>query len=240
MIALPQPITCRRVAAPVLLILWSAICPFQTRFAAASTAQATPDLCISAARHAADATGVPLAVLLAVTLTETGRTTENGLTPWPWAINQAGEGHWFPTPQEAVQFAENQLDQGLRNFDVGCFQLNHRWHSKGFTSTIDMFDPDRNALYAAHFLAELYAEQGDWSLAAATYHSRTPDKADRYRTKFDTILAGLSDLSLPRSADTIAAPRVNLFPLLQAGRKGNSGSLVPLITSETRLIGDQP
>lgn len=209
-------------------------------FAAASTARGAPDLCISAARRASDRTGVPLAVLLAVTLTETGRTTKNGLAPWPWAINQAGEGHWFQTPEDAVQYAEDQLDLGLRNFDVGCFQLNHRWHSKNFTSTIDMFDPDSNALYAARFLADLYTEQGDWSLAAATYHSRTPEKADQYRDKFDTILAGLTDQSFPRPAEISAAPRINRFPLLQAGQTGNSGSLVPLITSDPRLIGNQP
>ena len=208
--------------------------------AAARAAQDAPDLCIVAAQNAADQTGVPLDVLIAVTLTETGRTTENGLRPWPWAINQAGEGHWFPTPEEAVEFAEDQLDLGLRNFDVGCFQINHRWHSKGFRSTIDMFDPNSNALYAARFLADLYAEQGDWSLAAATYHSRTPDEAERYRTKFDTMLAGLTNQPLADHLETVAAARINRFPLLQAGLPGNSGSLVPLVSTGMRLIGTLP
>ncbi len=208
-----------------------------TGAATASTSLNAPDLCIAAARTAADQTGVPLAVLITITLTETGRSTEDGLAPWPWAINQAGEGHWFPTPDEAVRFAEDQLDLGLRNFDVGCFQLNHRWHSKGFSSTIDMFDPASNALYAARFLADLYAEQGDWSLAAATYHSRTPEFADRYRAKFDAILADVTDGPLPALASQVQPPRVNRFPLLQAGSSGNSGSLVPLISNGIRLIG---
>ena len=208
--------------------------------AAASTPQDTPDLCVAAAQNAADQTGVPLSVLMAITLTETGRATKIGLKPWPWAVNQAGEGYWFASAEEAVQFAEKQLDLGYRNFDVGCFQLNHRWHSKGFTSTIDMFDPTRNALYAAGFLADLYSEKGDWSLAAAAYHSRSPDEAERYRAKYESILAGLTDAPLPQFADAEPAPRINRFPLLQAGLRGNFASLVPVISTGTRLIGAQP
>jgi hypothetical protein len=212
----------------------------QGGFAGASTSQTAPDLCITAAQNAADQTGVPVSVLLAITLTETGRPTESGLRPWPWAINQAGEGHWFQTPEDAIQFAESQLDLGLRNFDVGCFQLNHRWHSKGFTSTTDMFDPTSNALYAAKFLADLYSEVGDWSLAAAKYHSRTPEYANRYQAKFDAILANMSGGTASPIDETLPAPRINRFPLLLAGSKGNSGSLVPFLSSGTRLIGQQP
>lgn len=213
---------------------------WQSGFAVASTVQNAPDLCIAAAQNAADRTGVPVSVLLAITLTETGRSTENGLRPWPWAINQAGEGHWFQTPEDAIQFAEEQLDLGLRNFDVGCFQLNHRWHSKGFTSTTDMFDPTSNALYAAKFLGDLYNEVGDWSLAAARYHSRTPEYADRYQAKFESILANLSDGAALETIETISTPRMNHFPLLMAGSKGNAGSLVPFLSAGIPLIGQQP
>ncbi len=211
-----------------------------THPAVASNAQDTPALCRAAAQNAAEKTGVPLPVLLAITLTETGRKTDGGLQPWPWAINQAGDGHWFETQEDAVRFAEDQLDLGLRNFDVGCFQVNHRWHSKGFTSTVDMFDPTSNALYAAGFLADLYAEHGDWSLAAAAYHSRTPEYADRYRTKFDSILAGLSDQTPADYGQEPAPPRINRFPLLQAGLARGTASLVPLNAGGVRLIGGTP
>lgn len=206
----------------------------------ASTAQGAPDLCIAAAENAANQTGVPLPVLLAITLVETGKSGRNGVEPWPWAINQAGQGHWFPTADDAIKYAESQLDLGQRNFDVGCFQINHRWHSKGFRSTSDMFDPTSNALYAAQFLSKIYSELGDWSLSAATYHSRTPELADRYRAKFEATLAGLTN---PTSVENLAAPlipRINQFPLLQAGSPGKVGSLVPLISTGIRLIGNQP
>ena len=169
-----------------------------------------------------------------------GRNTDTGLQPWPWSVNQAGQGHWFKTPEEAVDFVEDQLDLGLRNFDVGCFQLNHRWHSKGFHSTIDMFDPVSNATYAAQFLNDLFAEKGDWSLAAAAYHSRTPDFAERYQAKFDAILASLTDQPFQAATDTPQIQRSNRFPLLQAGVKGNVGSIVPRLSAASPLIGYQP
>lgn len=208
--------------------------------ARASVAQDTPALCLMAARTAASKTGVPLPILLAITLTETGRTTETGLQPWPWAVNQAGEGHWFDTPAEAVEFAESQLDLGLRNFDVGCFQVNHRWHSKGFSSTADMFDPASNALYAARFLADLYTENGDWPRAAAAYHSRTPEFATKYQARFEAILAGLSDQDLPDLMADDPPARINRFPLLQTGLRGSRASLVPLQSGGTALFGGQP
>ena len=206
----------------------------------ANTAQNISDICVSAAQIAATKTDVPLAVLIAITLTETGRSTETGFKSWPWAVNQAGKGYWFDTREDAVQFAEDQLDLGLRNFDVGCFQLNHRWHSKGFRSTTDMFDPVSNAIYAAEFLSNLYTEKGDWSLAAAAYHSRTPEQADRYQAKYEKIYANLGDASLFESNDTTPVIRVNRFPLLQAGLKGNSGSIVPKISTVTPLIVNYP
>ena len=229
---------------PMIATLCSALLCFLVVFnqstATANTVQSAPDLCLSAAKVAAERTGVPLSVLVAVTLTETGRGTETGLEPWPWAVNQAGKGYWFPTAEEAVQFVEQQLDLGLRNFDVGCFQLNHRWHSKGFQSTIDMFDPTNNAIYAAYFLADLYSEKGDWSLAAAAYHSRTPDQADRYQAKFDEIFTNLGYLPSFQPDAPQRIERVNRFPLLQAGLKGNSGSIVPQISNVTPLIGNDP
>lgn len=236
MILARRPQTGLGVVMAALALLFA----LMANMAFAKAAQTPPSLCTTAAQTAADQTGVPLPVLLAITLTETGRKTDGGLQPWPWAINQAGKGHWFSTPDEAVQFAEVQLDLGLRNFDVGCFQVNHRWHSKSFTSTTDMFDPTSNALYAARFLADLYAEHGDWSLSAAAYHSRTPEYADKYRAKFESILAGLTDQPTLDYFEPAPTPRVNRFPLLQAGLRGSTASLVPLHSGGIRLFGGQP
>lgn len=176
-------------------------------------------LCMDAAARAAAATGVPLDVLTAISLVETGR----GHRPWPWAVNLGGDGHWPDSRRDAVELAESALAQGRTNIDLGCFQLNYHWHGAGFASLFDMLDPTANALYAADYLAGKYAATGDWALAAAAYHSTTPEHAQRYRTRFEARRAELGDMPtvVPQ------AERLNGFPLLLAGRIGTHGSLVP-------------
>jgi hypothetical protein len=189
-------------------------------------------LCQAAAQRASDMTGVPLRVLLAVSLTESGRKTGGTFAAWPWVLNIAGEGVWFDSRAAAVARAQATLAGGETSFDMGCFQINYRWHGEAFTSLNDMIDPDANALYAAQFLTELYAESGDWTVAAGHYHSRTPHFADRYRKVFKRHLSALGSgpLPAPHMAAVQAAPRrVNQFQLLQSGGAPVSmGSLVPV------------
>jgi hypothetical protein len=199
-----------------------------------SSAQSREDpsaLCIRAATEAAGQTGVPLDVLLAISLVETGREGQ----PWPWTVNTGGDGNWFDTLEEAEAHVEDVLGQGRTNVDLGCFQLNYRWHAEAFASISDMLDPSRNAAYAAEYLARHYAETGDWALAAAAYHSATPEYAEAYRAKFETVLAGLD--GPPQPAEVTEAVRLNRFPLLVAGSRGAKGSLVPITASGSPLIG---
>lgn len=210
----------------------------------ASTNQVS-GLCDAAAFAASQQTGVPLQVMQAITRVETGRALPDstGLQPWPWAINQGGNGAWFNTEGEARAFAEIAVAQGSRNIDIGCFQLNHRWHAKGFPSLEAMFDPLQNALYAARYLQEKYQETGDWSLAAGAYHSATPEFSDRYQSRFDEIL---SDLMPFQQADATGMhqsnplqqePSINQFPLLVTGSLGARGSLVPIVQGRRPLFG---
>lgn len=206
----------------------------------ANASQGASDLCRAAARAASQDTGVPYEVLTAIALTETGRRLDGVLQPWPWAIHHDGQGHWLDTKAEVVAMAETALRSGATNIDLGCFQLNIRWHAAAFGSAEEMLDPQRNARYAADFLAELYQESGDWVLAAGAYHSRNPEHAEPYRRKFETILADLPiGAPGPRLARSEIAevPRDNRFPLLQTGAPGGIGSLVPQLAASAPLIG---
>lgn len=205
-------------------------------------------LCDQAAQVAAQQTGVPLVVMQALTRAETGRGGGGQLEPWPWAVNQAGQGHWFDSAAEAEQFVEAQLQFGYSNLDVGCFQLNHRWHSQGFASLSAMFQPQENALYAAQYIAEKYQETGDWVLAAGAYHSGTVAHAEKYSARFEQILADLGEgMPVPEGVIRLAdltetpIPRVNRFPLLMAGGQAASrGSLVPLTAGMGSLFAQVP
>lgn len=206
-------------------------------------AAASRSTCDLAAEQAAARTSVPFSVLRAVTRNETGRKRNGQTEPWPWTVNMEGEGVWFDTVDQAKAFVFEKFKSGARSFDVGCFQINYKWHGAAFESIEDMFDPTQNALYAARFLAELYNETGDWLEAVGAFHSRTPEYAERYKRKYQTILASLETTDV--TSDQVAAvevgqDRINTFPLLAPGTaKTAMGSLVPLESrrrSATSLI----
>ena len=72
---------------------------------AADTAEDPSELCERAIINGARRGGVPVEVLHAVALNETGRKEEGRLRAWPWAINREGQGYWFKTYEEALAFA---------------------------------------------------------------------------------------------------------------------------------------
>jgi len=209
----------------------------------AALAAATGTVCDAAAERAARESGVPKSVLLAITRTETGRNRGGRLTPWPWTVNMEGAGRWFDNRAEARAYVQREFERGARSFDVGCFQINYKWHGSAFKSIDQMFDPVENARYAASFLTRLHGELGDWSQAAGAYHSRTPKYATRYRARFNRIHAKMANdppSSSLRTASVAPAretkpTRENHYPLLQGGT-GLRGSLVPLREGSRALI----
>lgn len=204
------------------------------------------DLCDRAAANAAREIGVPLDVLMAISRTETGRTRSDGLQPWPWTVNMEGVGKWFATEDAARAFVFKHFKTGARSFDVGCFQINYRWHGHSFRSIDEMFDPLTNAIYAARFVKGLFSELGSWTAAAGAYHSRTPKYSEQYVKKFKAIRASISgelaeiderageNALLARAEITGKEPKGALVGVAQSGTK-SLGSLVPILRSKDRL-----
>lgn len=213
-----------------------ALLPAPAATAAAGAGAEPAALCEAAALAAARATGVPPEVLLALALTESGRTEAGRLRPWPWTVNADGEGRWFATREAALAFAEARRAEGARALDIGCFQINHRWHGEAFASLEAMFDPAANALHAARYLARQHAGTASWEEAAAAYHSRTPALAERYRRRFAANLAALGIApAAPPAAPPPAAgapppprrarPPAGPAPLIAAGPPASAGTL---------------
>ncbi|MFV0302834.1 MAG: hypothetical protein ACK5IP_18525 [Paracoccus sp. (in: a-proteobacteria)] len=175
-----------------LAVLLALILPGRL-FAAMSPAGATAPaaICEQAALRAGEEFGVPASILGALTLTETGRRLDGIVRPWAWSVNAEGAGSWFDDPASALAFAEERVAMGRPNVDIGCFQINYRWHGAEFPSVAAMFDPLENARYAAGFLRRLHDETGDWRAAAGAFHSRTPANAGKYLARFDQLHAML-------------------------------------------------
>lgn len=173
------------------LLLLSALIALGAAEARAGAKAEVAAICDAAARAGAETGLAPLPILRALTRTETGRKLEGALRPWPWTVNMEGAGFWFDTRAEALAFVRERHARGARSFDVGCFQINYRWHGEAFDSIEEMFDPGENARYAARFLGDLKAEGGDWRAAVGKFHSRTPKYANKYKARFDRLLASL-------------------------------------------------
>ncbi|MAY86148.1 MAG: tail length tape measure protein [Pseudooceanicola sp.] len=209
---------------------------FESTGARAALDRTTSSLCDQAAMKASRRHDVPLDVMAAITRTETGRGSAGELFPWPWTVNMEGAGRWFETRTSAEAFARANHAQGARSFDVGCFQINYKWHAAAFASLEDMFDPAVNADYAARFLAELFAEFGDWKSAAGAFHSRSPEFANIYEARFQQIRQSLNAAEVSgrqRSTGFGPSAALDLVGGLVAGPflgSGNArlGSLVPL------------
>ena len=193
-------------------------------FATGTDASVRGSSCLHAAREAAARHNIPGEVLIALTLAETGHRRDGAFQPWPWAINVGGTGAWLPSKALAAQSVVDALQSGTRNIDVGCFQLNHRWHANAFRSLGAMLEPNTNADYAARYLRHNFDLTGDWRLAAARYHSRTPRFQKRYLERFDAMLA----LAATDFSEMSVTPR-GPMPLLRRAR--------PLLRSARPLFG---
>ena len=203
----------------------SALCAL---FLSAAPALADASLCDRAARSAAAETGVSLALLRAIMLAESGRDMGQGRAAWPWTLQSQGQGHWLASADDALAMARDLMAGGETNIDIGCFQINLRWHGKAFPSLEAMLDPDTNARYAAAYLQELYQQTGDWRSAAGAYHSRDADRAESYVTR----LVALHDANAGTPPPTQPDPTPDRRPIIRAG-----GPIIVLGSLAGPLIG---
>ena len=152
----------RSVAPLAWLVLSCLIGLYSAQAAQALPAPDSSVLCEQAAAEASQREGVPLSVLRAIALNESGTRRQGHFRPWPWTVNMEGKGMWFGSREDALTYAQKEFDRGARSFDIGCFQINFRWHGQHFASIDHMFEPLANAVYAARFLRSLFIEQGSW------------------------------------------------------------------------------
>jgi soluble lytic murein transglycosylase-like protein len=136
-------------------------------FSLAASAHADGNVCEREMARASKAYDVPLSMLYAVGLTETGR--RGSLQPF--AMNIEGQPFFGADLSQAVQRFQQARQKGAKLIDIGCMQIDHHFHASHFASLEEMFQPSRNVDYAAQFLRTLRAQEGSWTLAVARYHA---------------------------------------------------------------------
>lgn len=130
--------------------------------------------CSIAIANAEKKYGIPPYLLRAIALTESGRNGE----PYPWAMNIMGKAHYASGPGEMIGIVDRYGSRS--SIDIGCAQVNLKFHGHRFTDWRSLLDPQTNADYAAYHILELRREFGSWSRAVGAYHSRTPWRGQNY------------------------------------------------------------
>lgn len=186
-----QGMSCLRLVSLVLLIGMS-ISPAWANgiYGDPTSGVASPQAqCQAAIATAEQASALPAGLLGAIAIVESGRPQpgNTALAPWPWTIDAAGVGHFYPTKQAAMAAAAAFQSQGITSLDIGCLQINLQQHPNAFASLDAAFDPLSNALYAAGFLNRLHDQFADWTSAIGAYHSQTPALGQPYAAQVSAI-----------------------------------------------------
>lgn len=102
---------------------------------------------------------------------------------WPWSVHAQGKGYYYESKEEAIEAVKSMQNKGIKNIDVGCMQINLKYHGSAFSSLEDAFDPTKNVTYSAKFLKKLYKRNHSWEKTAMQYHSKNITKGTRYKNK---------------------------------------------------------
>jgi soluble lytic murein transglycosylase-like protein len=149
-------------------------------------AAAATSICEAEILSAARAHGVPPGILHSVGLTETGR--KGSL--YPYALNIEGRAVFAKSRTDAIQEFDRARADGKTLIDLGCMQINYRYHGAEFASVAAMLDPHANVDYAARFLARLHARHETWTMAVARYHAG-PDNDPAQKRYVCRVIANL-------------------------------------------------
>ena len=154
----------------------AAICLFAGQEAAAGV----PD-CKAIARAAEERHGLPDGILQSISTVEASRIQPDGsYRAWPWTLNDNGKGLFFDDPEQVLDYLNTHMTNPDTSIDIGCMQINTKWHGASFETLDEMLDPASNIAYAAGFLTDLYYAHGSWNDAIRHYHSSDQRKNDPY------------------------------------------------------------
>ena len=153
-----------------------------------TNALSASDVCGLAAQSAEVSYGIKPELLETIASVESGRWVESAQKriAWPWTVQANGKGHYYKTKAEAVAAVKAMQEKGINNIDVGCMQINLKYHGKAFTSIEDALDPEKNVAYSAEFLKKLNKKNGgNWQKTAMQYHSKNHGKGMIYKNRLE-------------------------------------------------------
>ena len=92
---------------------------------------------------------------------------------------------YFDNKSETIKYLESNINL-KKSIDVGCMQINTKYHLKNFKDLSHLVEPEENVKYAATFLLKLYKKHKSWNEAVSRYHSSIPKRKKDYLKKVYT------------------------------------------------------
>ena len=176
--------------------------------------------------------GLPENILLSISRVESGYQKIDGVVrAWPWTLNAGGDSAYFQSKEDALRSLEDRIKKGVTNIDIGCMQLNFRWHKDFFNNLSDMINPIENVDYAARFLNKLHQRHRSWEKAVKYYHSSKSKFNVKYYRKVKAVWKKENNESSlePKLVAAVVAPKpkkANVFikkeetaPLIKLNQK---------------------
>ena len=185
--------------------------------------------CEKLARQAEEKYQLPKNVLLSIARVESGYGKVEGITrSWPWTLNAGGNSAYFETKKDALKDLKAKLKRGIRNVDLGCMQINYKWHNKFFKSASQMMDPHINVDYGARFLKRLYQRHGSWDKAIKYYHSRNSKYNKSYLRKVKAVWQKENNNTVSSPTILAAATNTKVDNLIASKKK-----IIPIVELES-------
>lgn len=161
--------------------------------------------CDDIARRAEERFGIPRSLLRAIARVESARRVGEVVVAWAYTLNIAGAAHYADSVEEAAGKVLDAVGSG-QSVDVGCMQVNLRWHkiaelepdadAPAFRTVREALDPALNVAYGARFLRRLYEAEGDWTNAVARYHGASYERRRAYVCRVAVEHARLEGIEL--------------------------------------------
>ena len=154
-----------------LAALWPAIADAERVSAPISARDAA--ICAQEIGAEESARRLPRELLHAIGIAESGRWdgARRARFAWPWTVTAEGRGRFFATKSAAIAHVRALRARAIANIDVGCMQVNLKYHPAAFASLERAFDPAINVAYAAGLLASHRNATRSWARAVSHYHT---------------------------------------------------------------------
>ncbi len=199
-------------------------------------------LCEAYIHHHERQHGIPHNLLRAISRIESGRNVAGqGTVAWPWTINANGKPYVLNTKAEAIAKVRELRSKGITSIDVGCMQINLKHHPGAFASLEEAFDPQKNIAYAAQFLKEKMAAQGNWQNAVAHYHSASTAHNQPYKNKVLAVWQQFGNSIAPMAAQPLNTIfNINKPKVVNTHFIGSNGRKMPINIKFNHYTGMRP